>query len=231
MEKPGLLLSLLLVASASAACNVVTTGDHGRLTFTPDDCGQAFCSLDFELAAGASVDVDLAAASRGVPISGLTLVADDARVAVVVPIPLGVGWRWRVIGVDGGRARLVAVDARGLEVDRTTIEVRRASRLALELERGPAASYPTSEPDLEMWAVAAASPVAFRVRPLDWAGGELMGKLALASEMDTALYHSLDPSARLPEGELAVGPLAPGDYGVTFFDPQGLFLDVLLEVR
>jgi hypothetical protein len=113
----------------------------------------------------------------------------------VVPI-YGLGpVRWRVLGVDEGRTDLVVVDHEGYEVDYTSIEVRRPSRLSLSLQAGPAVEHLGQPLALEVWTVGAASYVDFHVRPLDWAGGEMMGKVNLEADIDAALFAALEPSA------------------------------------
>ena len=214
----------------TAACNLTTQGEYGAVAFDPEDCGQAFCSLDFVLAAGTSVDIEIDGLD-GIDTSRMSLVADDPGVAVVVPI-YGFGpVRWRVIGVDEGRTDLVVVDRAGYEVDYTSIGVRRPSSLGLSLQFGPAVAHLGQPEGLEVWTVGAASYVDFHVRPLDWAGGELMGKLELDADMDAALFAALEPSANITGGELTVRPMLPGDYGASFYGPRGLILDVVLEVR
>jgi hypothetical protein len=224
----ALIAPVLMLASA---CNVVTTGDRGELTFTPDDCGQYYCSLDLPLAAGSSMIVDLGDV-HGHDVSFLDLVAGDSHVAIVVPVPLFAGdWRWRVYGLAGGTTRLYAVDGAGNDIDQTLLEVETPSRLGLTLEHGPAASHADDPFGLEVWTVTAASRVAFQVRPLDWAGGTMMGKLELTADLDASLFAALDPAADVTAGELAMRPMAPGDYGVSFYGPNQLLLDVIFEVR
>lgn len=224
----NLLVSALLLGSA---CNVSTTGDRGQLTFTPDDCGQAFCSLDEELAAGTSMIVDLQGVD-GSDASHLDLLATDSRVAVVVPVPLFFGdLRWQVFAVDEGWTSLVAVAPSGREIDRTSLRVERPARLGLTHRRGSAAQHAIGPDGVEVWTVSAADSVGFRVRPLDGAGYEMMGKVDLSADVDAGLFVALDPSASLGEGELEVRPMAPGDYGASFYDAQGRYLDVVLEAR
>jgi hypothetical protein len=220
-------LSALLLS----ACTVVTTGDRGELTFTPSDCGQSFCSLDLSLAAGSSITVDLHDVD-GFDLAHVGLIAADSRVAVVVPLPAWPGdSRWQVLAIRGGRTALVALDGSGYEIDRTGLHVEEPSGLGLELVRGPAAAHAIEDVGLEVWTVTAAHPVAFRVRPLDWAGGTLMGRLDLSVDLDSALFDALEPAADLSEGELAMRPMFFGDYAASFYGPDGLFLDVVLEVR
>jgi hypothetical protein len=224
----GSILSLVLLGSA---CNVTTTGDRGQLGFTPDDCGQTFCSLDLTLAAGTSMVVDIAEVD-GSDASYASLIADDSRVAVVFPVPLYAGdWRWQVRAIDEGRTILVALDPDGYEIDRTTLDVERPTRLGLDLSRGPAVEHAGMPVGLEVWTVTAGRDVAFRVRPLDWAGGTMMGKVDLDADVDAALFAAMDPRARIGEGDLTLYPMAPGDYGASFYGPFGMFLDVVLEVR
>jgi hypothetical protein len=224
-------MASLLPLVLAAACNVTTTGDRGEVTFTPDDCGQSFCSLDFDLAAGASMDVEIDALSPDLDPARLNLYAANGGVAVVVPIVSSGASRWRVIGVDAGRTSLIVVDHRGVHIDVTDLEVRRPSRLGLSLQHGPAVEHGGTPFGFEVWTVGAASWVDFHVRPLDFAGGEMMGKLDLDVDLDADLFAALDPAARLGLGELAIRPMAPGDYTASFYDAHGLVLDVVLEVR
>jgi hypothetical protein len=227
METSSLVRSFapLLALVAAAACNVTTTGDRGVVTFTPDDCGMAFCSLDQELAAGASIELELGS-TRDESLRGLALVSEDPRVAVVFPMPLG---RWHVVGTGSGVVHLRVVDRAGIYVDGTDLLVERPRRLALRRLLGSAFTRHVA-PGEEIWVAPAARELAFRVRPFDAFGGELMGKLSLETEIESDLFDALDPASRLPEGELSFRPMAPGDYWLTVSLPT-VALDVSFEVR
>ncbi len=213
------LFSLLL----GAGCNITTTGDHGVVDFMPDDCGLAFCSLGMDLAAGSSVEVTLDAAPHA---HGLALVSDDPSVAIIFPLPFE---RFQVTGLRQGFARLVVID-HGVEIDTTTISVEQPARLGLIVDDGPAYTRAPEGPDEEIWVVTTGDTLAFRVRPFDAWGGELMGKMNLETEIDAALYHRLSPTANLPEGELEFAPMAHGDYWLSVYS-AGVPLDVFFEAR
>jgi hypothetical protein len=215
----------LLAVLAAAACNLTTTGDRGVVTFTPDQCGQGFCSLGMDLAAGASIELTLGSVG-GASLRGLALVSADPRVAVVFPLAFD---RWHVVGVGAGRAYLRVVDRDGLHVDGTHLFVVMPSRLALERVHGSAFAR-LVVPGEEIWVAPAAADLVFRVRPIDDFGGGLMGKLDLSTEIDSLLYDALAPSSRLTEGELVFRPMAPGDYWMTVTSPND-FLDVSFEIR
>jgi hypothetical protein len=225
-----MVLASVLLASA---CNSVTTGDDGYITFTPDDCGQAWCSLDDELAVGASLEVTLGVVDGfDSEVAHLTLVSDDPSVALTFPLPdLGVS-RWTVVAVGPGITRLVALD-HGRYVDGTAIVTRSAFRLGLEVDDGPAFSSDVFGGRFaeETWHFPAGEHVAFRVRPYDAAGRELAGKLNLETELDTPLFDALSSSADVPAGRIALRPMFAGDFGLSAYGPQGLVLDVLFEVR
>ena len=219
----GSLASVL--ALFTAACNVTTTGDRGIVSFTPDDCGLPFCSLDDTLAAGGSTAVDL---SGDRDPRFLTLVSDDPAVAVTFPLPYD---RWQIMGVGPGRVTLAVLTPGGRELDTTAINVALPASYGLVVQEGPAFTRAPEHPDEQIWQIPSGQTVAFRVRPYDWAGFELMGKLNLETEIDAALFSRLSPTSDLASGELAFDPMAPGDYWMSVYDEAGLGLDVFFEAR
>ena len=225
----------LALASLSfvAACNAVTTGDDGYITFAPDDCGQAWCSLDDTTAVGTSIEVTLGVVDGfDSEVAHLALVSDDPTVAVTFPIPtLGVS-RWQVLATGPGVTRLVALDG-SVYVDGTFIATESAWRLGLEVDDGPAFASDVFGGHVaeETWHFPAGEHVTFSVRPFDLAGRELTGKLNLGTELDTPLFDALSSSADVPAGRLALRPMFVGDFGLSAYGPEGLVLDVLFEVR
>jgi hypothetical protein len=217
----------------TAACNNVTTGDDGTITFTPDDCGQAWCSLDDRLAVGTSVEVTLGAVDGyDSDVAHLTLVSDDPTVAVTFPLPAVGASRWQVLATGRGVTRLVALEGNRY-VDGTALFTESAYHLGLEVEYGPAfasevISGPVSE---EVWHFPAGEHVTFRVRPFDRHGHELAGKLNLGTELDNPLFDALSSASDVPAGKLALLPMFAGDFGLSAYGPEGLVLDVFFEVR
>ena len=224
---------LLASLSFVAACNSVTTGDDGYITFTPDDCGQAWCSLDDTIAVGTSVEVTLGVVDGfDHEVAHLTLVSDDPAVAVTFPLPAAGVSRWQVLATGPGVTRLVALEGNHY-VDGTLITTESAWRLGLEVDEGPAFVSDafggrTAE---ETWHFPAGEEVSFRVRPFDLAGRELQGKLNLTTELDAPIFDARTGSADVPAGRLALRPMFAGDFGLSAYGPEGLVLDVAFEVR
>jgi hypothetical protein len=224
---------LLASFSFAAACNSVTTGDDGTITFTPDDCGQAWCSLDDTLAVGTSVEVTLGVVDGfDSDVAHLTLVSDDPTVAVTFPLPAAGVSRWTVLTTGPGVTRLVALEGNHY-VDGTLIRAERAFRLGLEVDDGPAFAGDISVGPVteETWRFPAGEHVGFRVRPLDAHGFELTGKLNLTTELDQPLFDALSGSADVPAGKIALRPMFAGDFALSAYGPEGLVLDVFFEVR
>ena len=229
MKRSTLFLALVPLA-ALAACNEVTTGDHGVLTFTPDDCGEDFCSLDNDLAVGGSTVVTLEAAYEGDDVSGLTLISSDPTVLAVQRIDDGVySSEWRVTGTGSGYAQLIAIDYAGYEIDHTDLDVRHADRLDVHRERGDAVGPSARAGYDQVWTVNVGTLVELQVAPYRH-GSRMMGTMAYRVDIDQVLFDGLATGSDVDNGELAF-KVAAGEYDVSFVAPDGHALSLLIVAQ
>ncbi len=212
-----------------AACNTITTGDNGVLTFTPDDCGKSSCSLDEELVIGGSTVVTLDDAGEG-DVDDLTLISSDPYVLRVELVERGAfDSEWRVTGTGAGSAEIIAIDAYGYEIDYTEVEVRRADKLALDREGGNAVGPSVRVNFDEVWTVNAGEDVSLHASPYR-NGWKLMGRVSYDVSIDEILFDGLSPGARVELGELRFN-VPYGEYPVTFRAPDGTAVDVLIVAQ
>jgi hypothetical protein len=229
MRHVRLTLFAASLSFAAAACNTVTTGDRGVLTFTPDECGRDSCDLGDELVVGGSTRVSLDDVDRHGDVDGLTLITDDPSVLRVDLIDRGsFTSEWRVTAVGPGWARLIAIDGAGYEVDSTDVEARHPDRLAMDRRWGQAVKSSRFGVD-EVWTVEAGQDVRFDVRPVRH-GWDMMGRVAYFVEIDEILHEGLAPEVDLVHGELGFRVPA-GEYPVTFTAPDGTFIAVLIVAQ
>jgi hypothetical protein len=225
-------LLAVLPLAALAACNTVTTGGNGVLTFTPDECGESGCSLDDKLAVGTSALVRLESNSddrgklRG-DISDLTLISANPNVFEVQLVRRDSQESdWRVTAVGNGNADLVAIDPGGYEIDFTPVQVRFADRLDLVLVSGKAVGPNVRLGYDQVWTVNANQDVLFRAE-LSARGESLTGKVPFHVDIDRVLFDNLDFLNDTDAGELGF-EVPAGEYPVTYQSPDGHILRALI---
>ena len=229
-------LGLALVvplAMLAGACNTVTTGDHGVLTFTPDECGdENGCSLNDDLAVGGTMKISLDDASdqHGSDLSDLTLISSDPNVFQVALIERGAFTsEWRVTGTGGGWAELIAIDRGGFEVDHTDLTVAFSDRLDIEHHAGNAVGPTTRIGYDQVWTVNANQDVKLQAVPVR-NGSRLTGKVGYRVDIDEVLFDSRLSSANIEIGQLDFR-VPMGEYDVTFTSPDGSVLRVLIVAQ
>jgi hypothetical protein len=230
MRSKVLGLGLVVPLALLAACNEVTTGEYGALTFTPDSCGDNGCSLDDRLIAGASVNVTLDDATRpheNVDLSDLTLISDDPTVARVEVVERsGLTSEWKVIGVNPGYAHLIAIDLGGYEIDRTDIQVGRIDRF--QVRNAAATSVRTADRAGfdQVWTVRAGAVADLTVEPFD---DGIMGRFKFHVDIDRVMFATMSPAqAKDLENGHMVFNVAAGEYTVTFTASDGSTFDLLV---
>lgn len=223
-------LGLVVPLAMLAACNEVTTGQYGALTFTPDSCGESGCSLDERLIAGASVNVTLDDASHpheNVDLSDLTLITDNPNVVRVEVVERsGFNSEWKVTGVNPGSAHLIAIDLGGFEIDRTDIQVGRIDRF--QVRNAAATSVRTADrPGFDqVWTVRAGASADLTVEPFD---DGIMGRFKFHVDIDEAMFATMSPDQvkALEDGRMVFNVPA-GEYTVTFTASDGSTFDLLV---
>jgi hypothetical protein len=227
-----LFASLALGSVLSAGCdwNTVSTGDHGVLTFTPDDCGQDGCDLRDSIVVGGSAKVTLDTVDDAYDVDGITLISSAPSVLRVEAEYRGSLWSdWRITGVGRGYAELIAIDWNGYEIDHIEVYVDWADRLTLDQRFGDAVGPEVSPGFDQVWTVNAYEDVGFQVEAIA-DGDRMMGELGFAVDIDEALFASLRSGSDLAYGELYFN-VAPGDYDVRFTAPDSTTMNVLIRAR
>ncbi len=228
--RSGLILGLITVALATGACNEVTSGKTGVLTFTPDECGEVGCSLRDDLAVGASMLVSLDGAGRQVDLANLTLITNAAGVLRVEAVKrTALTSEWRVTALSAGPARLIAIDPAGHEVDYTSIAARAASAIHIEHRSGNAVGPSARAGFDEVWTVKAGESI--DLRPAPFSGNvRLTGNVAYHVDVDKKLLAGLAPGSKLDHGELTFRVPA-GEYDAAFDIPGGPLLRLLIVAQ
>jgi hypothetical protein len=233
MRSKVLGLGLVVPVLMLAACNEVTTGQYGALTFTPDECGESGCSLDDRLIAGASVNISLDDAQHPhehVDLSDLTLITDNPDVVrVEVVARSGFESEWKVTGVNPGIAHLIAIDLGGFEIDFTDIRVGTIDRF--QVRNSAATSVRTADrPGFDqVWTVRANAPAELAVEPFD---DGVMGRFKFHVDIDEAMFATMSPDAvkELESGRMSFNVPA-GEYTVTFTASDGSLFDLLVVAQ
>ena len=228
MRSTSVLMALPLVALA--ACNTVTTGEYGVLTFTPDECGgDEGCSLNDDLAVGATLVVELEAADGG-DIEDLRLITSNPYVFQVERLSSS-PWssEWKVTGTGDGWAELVAIDGLGYEIDKTRIDVRYADGLGVEHVAGNAVGPTVRLGYDQVWTVNADERVELEIVPLE-GRFRMMGRVAYQVDIDELLYAGMAPGSRVEAGELEFR-VPMGEYDVDFVAPDGQSLRLLIVAQ
>jgi hypothetical protein len=223
-------LGLLTVALVTGACNEVTTGKTGVLTFTPDECGEVSCSLDDDLAVGGSILVSIDERRAGGDLSDLTLITDAAGVLRVESVTrTALTSEWRVTALAPGPARLIAIDRQGYEVDYTDVGASSADKLRIEHRAGNAVGPGARTGFDEVWTVKAGESIDLRIAPFH-GNQRLTGRIAYHVDIDKLLHAGLSPGSSLERGELAFRVPA-GEYDATFDLPDGQALRLLVVAQ
>ena len=230
MRSKVLGLGLVVPLAMLAACNEVTTGEYGALTFTPDSCGQSGCSLDNRLIAGASVNVTLDDATHpheNVDLSDLTLITDEPGVVRVEMVERSAfNSEWKVSGVNPGLAHLIAIDRGGYEIDRTDIQVGRIDRFQV-VNGAPTSVRTADRPGFDqVWTVRAGALADLKIEPFD---DGIMGRFKFHVDIDEALFAAMSPTQAkdLENGHLVFNVPA-GEYDATFTASDGTTFDLLV---
>jgi hypothetical protein len=228
LKRSTLFLALVPLA-ALAACNEVTTGAHGVLTFTPDDCGQDFCSLDDDLAVGSTTTVRLEAADDG-DVDGLTLISSDPSILAVQKIDDGAfSSEWRVTATGSGYADLIAIDYDGYEIDHTELRARFADRLDVHAASGGAVGPTTRTGYDQVWTVNANKAIDLEVAAYR-DGFHMAGAMGYQVDIDQVLFDHTSSGADLEHGDLEFNVPA-GSYDVTFKALDGHSLKLLIVAQ
>ncbi len=226
---------LVPLAMLAGACNTVTTGDSGVLTFTPDECGPGGCSLDDTLIVGGSTLVTLDDANdrhNNADLSDLTLITDNPGVVdVQVVKSSSFTSSFRVTGVAGGRAHLIAIDRGGYEVDRTDVVVGYAD--AFDIYRGSKGFVRDNDRAGydQVWITQASAENDMTIYALRH-GDRLMGRFEYHVDIDRVLFDGISAVWKdsLAKGHM-VFRVPPGEYPVTFTTPDGLPLRLLIVAK
>jgi hypothetical protein len=218
----------LLVLAACDGWNYVETGERGKLTFTPDECGRASgCDLDDAFVVGGAVTVSLDSVDSAADVHNVTLISSNFDVVDV--------WleddgdhdsKWRVNALRAGYAELIAIDQYGYEIDWVEIEVRRADRLELDLVNGEAVGATSARPGYdEVWTIAAGQRVTFEAAARR-SNTSLMGEVTYDVVIDEVLLASQNVGADITHGRLDFDVPA-GEYGLELRGADGMLLRVL----
>lgn len=222
-------LGLVVPLAMLAACNEVTTGEYGALTFTPDRCGANGCTLDNDLIVGATVNVTLDDAANphsNVDLSNLTLITDAPDVVTVTAVQVSsFTSEWKVTGRASGSAHLIAIDQNGYEVDRTDLRVSAIHGYRL-VDESEGAVRGADRPGYDqVWNVAANGVGDFR---LDITNADAMGFLQYHVDIDEALLAHTVFQNELPDGHLEFKNLPTGEYDAIFSAPDGSSFAILI---
>jgi hypothetical protein len=222
-------LGLVVPLAMLAACNEVTTGDYGALTFTPDHCGANGCTLDDRLIVGATVNVtldDAADPHSNVDLSNLTLITDAPGVVHVSVVEVtSFTSEWKVTGLASGDAHLIAIDENGYEVDRTEIHVGviRGYRV-IDGSEGAVRGADRTGYD-QVWNIAKNGVGDFK---LDVNDSDAMGYLQFHVDIDEALLAHTVFQGELTDGHLEFENLPTGEYDAIFSAPDGSSFAILI---
>jgi hypothetical protein len=222
-------LGLVVPLAMLAACNEVTTGEYGALTFTPDHCGPQGCSLDDQLILGATVNVtldDAADPHAGADLAGLTLITDEPGiVGVQVVEASSFHSEWKVTGRAPGVAHLIAIDEHGYEIDRTDISVGVIRSFEIDNTSSGAVRGADRAGYDQVWNVAQNGTGDFRLNVADVGK---MGRLQYHVDIDEALLDHVVAKNELEDGRLVFQNLPTGEYDAIFSAPDGSSFAILI---
>lgn len=214
MRNLTLIACALLVAATG--CNESTTGAHGNITFTPDECNvRSGCAFEDSVGVGGAININIAGL-EGFSTAGITLVSDDESVLTVVAIG-DVGGRptWEAVGIAPGVARVSAIDSDGVEVDFIEVGVQALVGFGLENFAGDAVG-PTAGGEFdEIWQVNADQATSFFVVPLIGDGVPTMGRYVFTAYLDQTFDDGLLDTENVDDGYLYFSVPA-GDYPVSY---------------
>ena len=221
-----------LGASLAVGCNVSTTGNEGKVAFTPRDCGLALSGCDFSagIGIGGVLNVQISGLG-GFATAGVNLESSDLEVLDVAPTSDVDGEAtWSLNGLNPGTARLMAIDGDGIVADYIDVDVVQPDRLTL-LPLGNAVGPTFENPDFdEVWQINANERVVFQATPVIGVDSPVMGRYEYAAVLDEAMLEMVDAQDLLSQGRLDFTPTAPGSYSVIFNDNFGNGVIALIEV-
>lgn len=214
-----------------AACQIskIDEGQLGQLEFIPTDCGRlGLCDFAGGIVANGAVTLGVRPTGYVGSLADLAVVtADDTVLIAEAGVVTATESRWNLAAALPGRGDLEVIDLDGQIVDLLPVEVLAPDRLHLVARLGDAVGPSQDRPGYhEAWTVNAGEHVGFDALP-EYAGRDLMGRLAFTVEIEQPLFDSLEASAALEEGHLSARPPA-GEHPVRFILADGTTLDVLI---
>jgi hypothetical protein len=224
-------LSSVLLATASiltaAACSEVEEGRYGIVDFVPQDCGNAYCTFDDDLAIGATTDVWLSG-NDGQYVDDLEIVSSNPFVVDVVGRDGGAPARFTIEGTGTGRADLIAIDRYGDEVDYISIDVAPVRNVDFWVTGGDVRG-----PDdivvggviVPRYAVAAGTRVEIVAHP-----DGMLGEMSYDVVLPSAIRDRLDGDSNLGRGKVVVSPPA-GEHELRFRTEDGRSWPVQISAR
>ncbi len=217
MRTSNRLLSLSLLALPLVACSEAEHGQNNVVDFIPEQCGQAYCTLDDSLAVDGTIEVSLDRASDHGPVTDLRIESADPSVAAVVAIDDGVYPKVTLAGMAPGSTELLAIDGSGAVVDWLPIRVEAADRLTVDVlgsVDGPHAAVGYDD----LYFASANTRIDVDVSAFAF-GDSLTGAMQYQVVIDPVMYAAIDRGDDLASGHFHA-TLPPGEHTIAIGSGQ-----------